>query len=98
MRLEKRDGTSLAALLAAPLGAVAATPLFTRAEILQGLRHLAGFRDSTLLITNLRSALIPPGRRASPRRQRDYEESLTFIRELAATRVPRSTSLNLLLL
>lgn len=82
----------------ASLGAVAATPLFTRAEILQGLRHLAGFRDSTLLITNLRSALIPPGRRASPRRQRDYEESLTFIRELTATRVPRSTSLNLLLL
>ncbi|MBM3874142.1 MAG: hypothetical protein FJ382_10495 [Verrucomicrobia bacterium] len=82
----------------ASLGVAASTPLFTRAEIIQGLRHLAGFRESTLLITNLRAALIPPGRRTTPRRQRDYEDSLAFIRELAATRVARSSSLHLLLL
>jgi hypothetical protein len=45
----------------AALTLAAATPLFTRAEIMQGLRRLAGYREATLLVTNLRPALIPPG-------------------------------------
>jgi hypothetical protein len=82
----------------ASLTLAAATPLFTRAEIMAGLRHLAPYRDSTLLVTNLRPALIPPNRRASPRRQRDYEEALAFIRELAAARTSRLANLHLLFL
>lgn len=74
------------------------TPLFTRAEIMAGLKFLAPFRDSTLLVTNLRPALIPPSARATPRRKRDYEEALAFIRELAASRTVRGSNLQLLFL
>ena len=75
-----------------------ATPLFTRAEIMAGLRKLAPYRESTLLITNLRPALIPPHARATPRRKREYEEALSFIRDLAAARTARSSNLQLLFL
>jgi len=82
----------------ASLTLAAATPLFTRAEIMAGLRHLAPYRESTLLVTNLRPALVPPGRRATPRRKRDYEEALAFIRALAAARTSRHADLQLLFL
>ncbi len=80
----------------ASLTLAAATPLFTRAEIMAGLRHLAPYRDSTLLVTNLRPALLPPRRRATPRRRREYEEALAFIRDLAAARTVRGANLQLL--
>ncbi len=82
----------------ASLTLAAATPLFTRAEIMAGLRHLAPYRESTLLVTNLRPALLPPGCRATPRRKRDYAEALAFIQELAAARTTRSANLQLLFL
>jgi hypothetical protein len=82
----------------ASLTLAAATPLFTRAEIMAGLRHLAPYGESTLLVTNLRPALLPPRRRATPRRKRDYEEALAFIRALAAARTTRSAELQLLFL
>ena len=74
------------------------TPLFTRAEIMTGLRRLAGYREATLLVTNLRRALVPPGLRATSRRQRDYEEALALIRDLAAARTAASAELHLLFL
>lgn len=82
----------------ASLTLVAATPLFTRAEIMAGLKHLAPFRESTLLVTNLRPALIPPTRRATARRLRDYADALALIHDLAAARTTRSASLQLLFL
>ena len=82
----------------ASLTLAAATPLFTRAEVMTGLRALAPFRESTLLVTNLRPALIPPTRRATPRRLRDYAEALAFIRDLAAARTVRGSNLQLLFL
>jgi hypothetical protein len=75
-----------------------ATPLFARNEVMAGLRHLAGFDESTLLITNLRPALLPRERRVTAGRVRDYEELLAFIRDLAAARTPRSAILHLLFL
>jgi hypothetical protein len=63
-----------------------------------GLRRLAGYREATLLVTNLRRALVPPGHRATRRRQRDYEEALALIRDLAAARTAASTELHLLFL
>jgi hypothetical protein len=82
----------------ASLTLAAATPLFTRAEIMAGLRHLAGYREATLLVTNLRPALLPPQRRATARRKRDYAEALAFIRDLAAARTARSSNLQLMFL
>lgn len=82
----------------ASLTLASATPLFTRAEVMAGLKTLAPYRDSTLLITNLRPALIPPTQRATPRRKRDYEEALAFIRDLTAARTVRGANLQLLFL
>src|SRR5690606_35266478 len=73
-----------------------AEPLFARAELMTGLKRLAPFRESTLLITNLRPALLPPGQRQTPRRKRNYEDALNYIRELAAARTAPSANLNLL--
>lgn len=82
----------------ASLGVASATPLFTRAEIMTGLKKLAPFRESTLLVTNLRPALLPATRRATPRRKREYEEALAFIRKLTAARTVRNANLQLLFL
>jgi hypothetical protein len=75
-----------------------ATPLFARAELMAGLKQLAPYRESTLLATNLRPALLPADRRATPRRRREYDETLAFIRELAAARTTRHAQLQLLFL
>ena len=82
----------------AALTPAAATPLFARAELMAGLKRLTPYNESTLLVTNLRPALLPPGRRATPRRQRDYEEALGFVRALAAARTRRRAELHLLFL
>ncbi|GAB1489940.1 hypothetical protein MASR2M8_23970 [Opitutaceae bacterium] len=82
----------------ASLTLASATPLFTRAEVMAGLKHLARYRESTLLVTNLRPALIPPSRRATAKRKREYEETLAFIHDLAAARTSRSAKLQLLFL
>lgn len=82
----------------ASLTLASATPLFTRAEVMAGLKHLARYRESTLLVTNLRPALIPPARRATAKRKREYEEALAFIHDLAAARTSRSAKLQLLFL
>ncbi|MDB6126923.1 MAG: hypothetical protein JWM35_819 [Verrucomicrobia bacterium] len=76
----------------------AATPLFARAELMTGLKQLAPFGDSTLLVTNLRPALIPPLKRVTPRRRRDYEDAIAFIQDLTAARTTRSANLQLLFL
>lgn len=75
-----------------------ATPLFTRAEIMAGLRRLAPFGEATLLVTNLRPALLPRHRRATARRKQEYAEALAFIRELTAARTGPNANLQLLFL
>jgi hypothetical protein len=79
-------------------GEAGVSPLFTRAGLMQGLKQLAPFKESTLLITNLRSAHSAGRSRWTERRQREYDESLSLIRDLAAARSRRSASLNLLFL
>ena len=75
-----------------------ASPLFARAGVMQGLKQLAAYPESTLLVTNLRAAQCPPTRRWTERRRREYDETLAFIRQLAAARSRRNANLNLLFL
>lgn len=75
-----------------------ATPLFARAELMTGLKRLAPFRESTLLVTNLRPAFLPPKIRATPRRQREYAEALRYVQDLAAHRIHPEVNLQLLFL
>jgi hypothetical protein len=74
------------------------TQLFARAEVMTGLKQLAPFRESTLLITNLRPAVLPPEKRETPKRKREYDDLLGFLRELTAARSPSGTDLTLLFL
>ncbi len=75
-----------------------ASPLFARAGVMQGLKQLSAFPQSTLLVTNLRAAHCPPAKRWTERRRRDYDDALNFIRELAAARSRPNANLNLLFL
>ena len=77
------------------------TPLFAREEIMKALKQLARFRKSTLLITNLRPALLRAGKagaRPVAKREREYEQMLGFLRELIAARVAPSADLQVLFL
>jgi hypothetical protein len=74
------------------------TQLFARAEVMKGLRELAPYKESTLLVTNLRPAVMPPQRRETPRRRREYDDLLAFLRELTAARSASGTDLTLLFL
>lgn len=75
-----------------------AAPLFARAGLMQGLKQLAAFPEATLLVTNLRAAHCPQAKRWTDRRRRAYDDSLNFIRELAAARSRRDANMNLLFL
>jgi hypothetical protein len=75
-----------------------AEPLFARAGVMQGLKQLAAYPESTLLVTNLRAAQGPAAKRWTKRRRREYDETLAFIRDLAAARSRRHANLNLLFL
>jgi hypothetical protein len=74
------------------------TQLFARAEVMAGLKQLAPFRESTLLVTNLRPAVLPPLRRETPRRRKEYNDLLAFLRELTAARSRSDSELTLLFL
>lgn len=76
----------------------AADPLFARAGLMDGLRRLAPFDESTVLVTNLRAAHCPPRGRWTARRARAYDDTLALLRQLAATRSRRSANVNLLFL
>lgn len=76
----------------------AGTPLFARAEVMAALKQLAPFRESTLLVTNLRPAVMPPERRETARRRREYDELLAFLRDLTAARSGFGMQLTLLFL
>lgn len=75
-----------------------ATPLFARAELMAGLKRLAPYRESTLLVTNLRTACLPPELRETARRRREYEDALAFVQDLAVARSRPDADMRLLFL
>lgn len=74
------------------------TPLFARAQLMQGLKQLAACNEATVLVTNLRAAHTPASGRWTNRRQRDYDDTLDLLRHLTAARTRRDASVNLLFL
>jgi hypothetical protein len=77
---------------------VGGTPLFARAGLMAGLKQLAACDEATLLVTNLRAANSTTSGRWSPKRQRDYDDTLGLLRQLTAARTRRGSSVNLLFL
>ncbi len=74
------------------------TPLFARANLMSGLKQLALCDEATVLVTNLRAAHATPTGRMSPKRQRDYDDTLDLLRHLTAARTRRGANVNLLFL
>ncbi|HVU17722.1 MAG TPA: hypothetical protein VHD32_12405 [Candidatus Didemnitutus sp.] len=79
-------------------GNAGSAPLFARAGLMEGLKRVAAYPESTVLVTNLRSAHCPPRRRWTARRDRDYQDTLALLNDLAAARTRRGANLNLLFL
>jgi hypothetical protein len=73
-----------------------ADSLWTRMQVIDALKRLAPYPESTLLITNLQSAFCPPGTRWTPRRQAAYRDILDFIAALAIARKRERAKLTLL--
>jgi hypothetical protein len=74
------------------------SPLFARAGLLQGLKQVAAYPESTVLVTNLRAAHCPPSKRWTERRDRDYRDTLALLSDFAARRTRRTANVNLLFL
>lgn len=73
-------------------------PLWARQELIGIFKKLSPCPRATVLITNLRGAICPPGRRWSPRLRAEYAETIDFIRSLAANWSRRRANLVLLFL
>lgn len=60
-------------------------PLWARHELIALFKKLAPYPASTVLVTNLRAVIQPPGKRASQALRAEYAEAIRYIQELART-------------
>lgn len=58
-------------------------PLWARLELINIFKKLAPCPRSTVLITGLRQAICPPGRRWNRALHREYQEAIALIQEIA---------------
>ena len=72
--------------------------LWSRQQVLDGLKSLAPYAEATLLVTGLRSALCPRGRRWTERRRAAYRDVVDFLDELARLRKRHSARLQVFVL
>jgi len=72
--------------------------LWSRQQVLDGLKRLAPYAEATLLITGLREALCPQGRRWTDRRREAYREALAFFDALTAARKRTSAQVTVVVL
>jgi hypothetical protein len=72
------------------------SPLWIRQELIGIFKKLAPYPQATVLVTNLRTCICPPGKRWTPRLRHDYAESVAFIQELARTWSTRRANVTLL--
>lgn len=59
------------------------TPLWARQELIAIFKKLAPYPRATVVITDLRSSICPPGKRWTARVRHDYAEAVAFIQEIA---------------
>ncbi|NEQ66670.1 MAG: hypothetical protein F6K21_14420 [Symploca sp. SIO2D2] len=65
--------------------------LCLRAKLLTAIKGLCRFGQSTLLLSGLKEALCPTGRRWSPKKAQDYQDAIAFARDFCQQRsLPRS--------
>lgn len=71
-------------------------PLWARQELIAIFKKLSPYPQATVLVTNLRSCICPPGKRWTKRLNHDYAEAVAFIQELARTWSTRRANITLL--
>ncbi|MBL4576345.1 MAG: hypothetical protein JKY51_09665 [Opitutaceae bacterium] len=70
--------------------------LWLRAEMLKQIKQLIRFKEATLIITNLKKAICPKGKRWTKKRQQEYDDTLFYLRTFSCSRIPSNTRLTLL--
>ncbi len=71
-------------------------PLWLRAEMLQQIKHLIHYKEATLIVTNLKKAICPKGKRWTKKRQQEYDDTIVYLRTFTCARIPSQTRLTLL--
>jgi hypothetical protein len=72
-------------------------PLWAREEIIGGLKQIAGFQKSMFFGTGLRASIQYRNKTWTPRLDREYEEAVQYIRDLAAYWSTKNSKLTLIL-
>lgn len=72
------------------------SPLWARQELIGIFKKMAPYPQGTLLVTNLRSCICPPGKRWTRPLRREYAEAIALIQELARNWSTRRANLTLL--
>jgi len=68
-----------------------------RANLLEALKRICRFDTGLVVLTGLKEAICPRGKRWSQRRKRDYEEAISFAREFCQKRSRPASSLSLVI-
>lgn len=74
------------------------SPLWARNEFISIFKKLAPCPRATVVVTNLRASICPPGKRWSRQVRQEYTEAIRFIQELARTWSTRRANVTLLFL
>ncbi len=73
-------------------------PLWARQEVISGFKQLAGFQNAMFFGTGLRLSIQGKSNRWTTKLDREYEEAVEYIRELAAYWTTKNSKLTLILL
>ncbi len=68
-----------------------------RADLLVALKRICRFDSGLVVLTGLKEAICPKGKRWSPRRKRDYEDAIAFARLFCQKRSRPSSKLSLII-
>lgn len=71
-------------------------PLWARQELIALFKKLAPYSSATVVITNLRAGICPPGKRWTRSLHQEYRETVAFIQELACNWSTRHAKVTLL--
>lgn len=71
-------------------------PLFARDELLHGLKRVAGYQNSLVLVTGLRDAVKGHRQRFSPQCRKSHAEAMAYIDAVAAEWTTEFTDLTVI--
>jgi hypothetical protein len=78
------------------LGGRSFEPLFIRSELIRGLKKVAGYQTSLVLVTGLREAVMNKRQRFTAPCQKTYAEAKSYIDALATEWTTENTNLTVL--